>query len=92
METLAALICNNPAIPGVEIAGHEHKLNLFANDVLLYITMHQDSTPALLDSFAQISGQQVNPNILKAMNLPLSPSSWASLQIPSPGPIALKPI
>lgn len=38
IEPLAQLIRADPRIPGIKVADHRHKVSVFADDVLLYMT------------------------------------------------------
>lgn len=56
-------ISNNEAIKGIHIGDREHKLNLFADDTVLYIFEPFTSTPPLLeliDEFSKVAGFKVN--------------------------------
>ena len=59
IEPLAQLIRTNPDIKGIELGGHHHKLCLFADDILIFMSHPHISAPnvlKILDHFAQISG------------------------------------
>ena len=62
LEPLAAAIRKDPHIPGVTIAGTTHKLMLYADVILMFITDPGKSIPALLEiikSFSSFSGYRV---------------------------------
>lgn len=63
IEPLAAAIRSHPDIHGIHIASKEHVINLFADDVLLFLFYPKQSLPALshlLHSFSTISYYKVN--------------------------------
>lgn len=96
IEPLAQLIRNTPDIKGIELAGHHHKLCLFADDILVFLSRPHISTPNLLltlENFAQISGLYINPTKSNALNISLSqtelqqaqtslPFNWVPKQLP----------
>lgn len=96
IEPLAHLIRTNPNIKGIELGGHHHKLFLFGDDILIFLSHPHISTPNLLktlDHFAHISGLHDNPTKLNALNISLSqselqqaqtslPFNWVSKQLP----------
>lgn len=96
IEPLAHLIRTNPDIKGIELGGYHHKLCLFADDILIFLSHPHISTPNLLktlDNFAQISGLHVNPTKSNALNISLSqlelqqaqtslPFTWVPKQLP----------
>lgn len=71
IEPLAELIRSNPLILGIpDDGGSQHKLALFADDILLFIERPMDSIPALLDSlnkYSEISGYKINTSKSEAM-------------------------
>lgn len=74
IEPLAALIRVNPDIRGLEVASTSHKLCLFADDALMFITSPHATLPNLmniLDKFAQVSGLEVNQTKSKVLNVSL---------------------
>ena len=63
IEPLAAAVRKDPDVPGVVIGGSVHKLMLYADDILIFITNPGKSVPALLriiESFSSFSGYRVN--------------------------------
>lgn len=63
IEPLANLIQNTPQIEGIDIAGQTHKISLFADDVVLFISKPMESLQhvlTVLTSFHRVSGLQVN--------------------------------
>lgn len=77
IETLAQLIRLDPDVKGIELGGHQHKICLFVDDILMFLSYPQISAPKLLSilgSFAYISGLIVYPNKLKALNISLAPT------------------
>lgn len=74
IEPLAALIRASPDIKGLEIAFTSHKICLFADDALLFVTSPHTTLPNLfqiLDKFANVSGLEVNQSKSKALNVSL---------------------
>lgn len=96
IKPLALLIRSNPNIHGLELNSHHHKLCLFADDVLLFLTSPLISAPNLLHTlykFGGVSGLQVKPQKSTTLNISLSPSlvdclterlpfPWATSYIP----------
>ncbi|XP_064410547.1 LINE-1 reverse transcriptase homolog isoform X1 [Latimeria chalumnae] len=63
LEPLASKIRGNPQVQGVRVGEAEHKIALYADDILLFISNPQDPIPALLDlilQFVTISGYKIN--------------------------------
>ena len=63
LEPLAIAIRNNPNIKGVTAGQQEHKLLLYADDILLVSSNPQMTVPtmcSLTDDFSQISGYKIN--------------------------------
>lgn len=63
MEPLAIAIRAQEAISGLEIGGYVHKISLYADDVMLYLTNPESSLPnlsQLLENFREISGYKIN--------------------------------
>ena len=80
LEPLAAAIRKDQAFPGVTIAGKSHKLMLYADDILLFVSDPETSLPSLfgiIDRFSSISGYKVNWS--KSEALPLTPHCSKSL-------------
>lgn len=90
IEPLAEAISTAPSIQGLQIDGVDHKISLYADDVLIYISSPGTSIPVLLnitDLFSKFSGYKINltkseampigslNSILKA--LPFSPFKWS---------------
>lgn len=96
IEPLAQRIRSEPTITGIEIGGFHHKLCLFADDILLFLSSPQISGPNLmpiLDDFAAFSGLFINSKKCIALNISLStlelnsaknglPFTWADKSIP----------
>lgn len=56
-------IRNNEAIKGIHIGDRKHKLNLFANDMVLYVSELLASTPPLMeimDDLGKVASFAVN--------------------------------
>ena len=76
MEPLAQAIRQHQDIRGVEIRGTEHKLGLFADDLLVYITQPDVSFPALmglLQEYGYYSGYKINVTKTQILTLNYSP-------------------
>lgn len=96
IEPLAHSIRSNPSISGIELGGHHHKLCLFADDILLFLSSPHISAPnliATLNKFAAISGLNIHFQKSTALNISLSeselnlaqnalPFSWSLKHIP----------
>ena len=71
IEPLAELIRTNPLIQGISDEGMiQHKLALFADDILLFLERPMVSIPALLNSlndYSAVSGYKINANKSEAM-------------------------
>ena len=73
LEPLVETIRSHEAIKGVRLGYQEHKLLIFADDILVLISHPQESVPPLLDTvnkFSEISGYKVNWS--KSEVMPLS--------------------
>ena len=73
IELLAALIRQNDSIKGIKDQGQiEHKISLYADDVLTYISDPATSVPALmrnLKEYGELSGYKINQSKSEAMML-----------------------
>ena len=72
IEVLAQLIRAENGIKGVKIGTEEHKISLYADDVLLYLTSPATSVPCLLDTiktYGRYSGYKVNIDKTEAMDI-----------------------
>ena len=69
LEVLATAIRQEKEIKGVQIGKEEMKLSLFADDMIVYMENHRDSTKKLLDlinEFGKTAGYRVNTQKSKA--------------------------
>uniref|UniRef100_A0A4W5RYX9 Reverse transcriptase domain-containing protein n=1 Tax=Hucho hucho TaxID=62062 RepID=A0A4W5RYX9_9TELE len=73
IEPLAIALRSNPLIKGIVRYGHEHKLSLYADDLLIYTSNLSVSVPAALATFASfghLSGYKLN--LSKSELMPLN--------------------
>lgn len=73
IEPLAVAIRSHPSIKAKQIGGVTHKILLYADDVLLYLTDPGLSIPALLETlteYSTISGYKIN--LTKSVIMPLN--------------------
>ena len=62
MEVLATAIREEKEIKGIQL-GKELKLSLFADDMILYIENHKDTTRKLLElinEYSEVAGYKIN--------------------------------
>ena len=92
IEVLAQLIRSEQNIKGVKIGTEEHKISLYADDVLLYLTSPASSVPCLLDmikTYGRYSGYKINIDKTEAMDIggriPQQTKSLFSFKWPSNG-------
>lgn len=63
LEPLAIAIRGNGNIKGVDLGGKEHKLLLYADDILMLVKDPLNSIPHLMDtikSYSLLSGYKIN--------------------------------
>ena len=63
IEPLAGAIRNSPDITGISVGGKDHKIALYADDILLFITNPTKSIPAVLEvinQYSTFSGYKIN--------------------------------
>ena len=63
MEVLAMAIREEKEIKGIQIGKGEVKLSLFADDMILYLENHKDTTRKLLElinEFGKVTGYKIN--------------------------------
>lgn len=73
IEPLAVAIRSHPSIKGKQIGGVTHKISLYADNVLLYLTDPGVSIPSLLETlteYSAISGYKIN--LTKSVIMPLN--------------------
>lgn len=78
IKTLAIAILQNPNIKGVSCTEQTHKCRLFADDILLFVTLPLTSLPNIcqvLNGFSKITGLKVNYTKSEALNVSLPLSS-----------------
>ncbi len=77
IEPLAQAVRQNDEIKGVTVNGTEHKLGLFADDVIAYLEQPDDSLPALIkqfETFGHCSGYKINISKMQVLMLHYIPS------------------
>lgn len=78
MEPLAQEIRQNDELKGITIAQEEHKIGLFADDIVTYLKNPDSTFPKLLtilDNFGQKSGYKLNINKTQVLCVNYTPSS-----------------
>lgn len=85
IEPLAIAIRSNRAIQGISRYGTEHKLSLYADDLLLFVSKAEVTIPYILelfDTFGLVSGYKLNlhKSELLPLNMPLS--TLANITVP----------
>ena len=63
LKVLATAIRTEKEIKGIQIGNEEIKLSLFADDMILYIENHKDSTGKLLqliNEYSKVAGYKIN--------------------------------
>lgn len=91
LEPLAAAIRNNTNIKGIQAGRMEHKLFLYADDMLLLSTNPETTVPqilSLIDTFSHISGYKINWGKSEVMPLsrlcsPNIGQNWQFKRLPS---------
>uniref|UniRef100_A0A1A8PUF6 Reverse transcriptase domain-containing protein n=2 Tax=Nothobranchius rachovii TaxID=451742 RepID=A0A1A8PUF6_9TELE len=77
IEPLAQAIRQNAALEGVTIANTEHKIGLFADDIIIYLRNPDTTLPKLmktLTEFGELSGYQLNITKTQVLTFNYSPS------------------
>lgn len=85
IEPFAIAVWSHKNITGLSIGQQEHRIALFADDVILFLKKMKNSIPALLDlinTFGRISGYKVNKDksSLMLLNSEERNSAGASFQ------------
>jgi hypothetical protein len=65
LEVLARAIRQQKEVKGIQIEKEEVKISLFADDMIVYISDHKNSTRELLNlinSFSVVAGYKINSN------------------------------
>ncbi len=63
IEPLAQAIRQSPTISGIFVGEREHKINLYADDLPLFLTKPNQSVPCVIDTisrFSSFSGYKIN--------------------------------
>lgn len=85
IEPLAIAIRNNPSIHGIERCGMEHKVSLYADDLLLFVSEAESTIThilKLLAEFGKISGYKLNLHKSELIPLNLSNTNLQNIQVP----------
>lgn len=83
IEPLAQAIRQDEGIEGVVIKGTEHKIGLYADDILIHLTQPDRSLPQLLkrlDSYGHLSGYKLNVGRTQVMAINDIPSYSTRIQ------------
>lgn len=86
IEPLAQLIRDNNNIKGLSINGEQHKLSLYADDVLLYLAEPATTIPHLKDlisTYGYFSGYKVN--VEKTMSISQTVKLQSGFKLPKDG-------
>lgn len=76
IEPLSQWIRQNEKIKGIEVSDEEHKIALFADDVLIYLGHPSKSLPELLTilrEYGRLSGYKLNTHKTQMMSFNYSP-------------------
>ena len=87
IEPLAQTIRGDDEIRGIKFGDSEHKLSLFADDILLFLTDQERSLPACmktLKTFEEIAGFKINPSKSMILNINLPPTMVERLKEKTP--------
>lgn len=87
MEHLSVALSPNPDIKGVLMGQDSHKLTLFADELLMYISSPQITLPIILkefDKFGSLSNFKVNTLKSKMLNMSLPHSLVTTLSASFP--------
>lgn len=85
IEPLAIALRLNPLIKGIVRYGHEHKVSLYADDLLLYTSDLSVSVPAALStikSFGYLSGYKLNLNKSELMPINVAAKKFPLHNLP----------
>lgn len=85
LEPLAQKTHNNDNISGIPIAGHEHKITLFADDIILTLMEPASSLPAvcdILEMFNSCSYYKVNDSKSNVLNARVQDQTSPAIQNP----------
>ena len=77
IEPLAQAIRENRRIQGVTVCGVEHKVGLFADDVIAFLERPGESLPELLDllnTYGQLSGYKINITKTQVLTINYTPT------------------
>uniref|UniRef100_A0A8C5LPX2 Reverse transcriptase domain-containing protein n=1 Tax=Leptobrachium leishanense TaxID=445787 RepID=A0A8C5LPX2_9ANUR len=75
LEPLLILIRSNPRIPGLRGSSRQHKISVYADDLMFFLSDPELSMPAVvseLHTFGKISGLAINEDKSKILNVSLS--------------------
>lgn len=77
IEPLAQMIRQEEEVKGVKIEGEEHKIGLFADDILIFLKQPNESFPKimrLLENYGKYSGYKINVTKTQILLINYSPS------------------
>lgn len=83
MEPLAVALRRNEDVRGVEVGGESHKLALYADDLLMYVTSPVTTLPNILKEFERygaLSNYKVNTHKSELLNISLPPHMTSVLR------------
>lgn len=84
IEALSQGITQTHNITGVNLLGQEHKISLFADDVLIYLSNPDSSFPNLityLDTFSSVSGYKLNMSKTQLLSFNYNPGVFVTSRI-----------
>lgn len=85
IEPLALAIRSKSSIPGIVRGGIEHKVSLYADDLLLYMSSAETAIPSalnLLEQFGKISGYKLNLHKSEIFPLNLDMTFFENTRLP----------
>uniref|UniRef100_A0A8C5LMS8 Reverse transcriptase domain-containing protein n=1 Tax=Leptobrachium leishanense TaxID=445787 RepID=A0A8C5LMS8_9ANUR len=83
LEPLLISIRANPSIPGIQGLSSQHKISVYADDLMLFLSDPELSLPAViseLHAFGKISGLAINEDKSEILNVSLSQGTALALK------------